>query len=267
MPAFSRLALDENLRTLNGVFLNARGINAAWIAATQSMLKSATSPATPRFPPDEEERLLEQIPLIAAWLAYFALHSLLASHRAKRFAQQRFPALFPRYRLFFNLVALAALLPALMLIWRQPGEMLWQWRGLGQWLMNLLALAGVAGFLYSTRYYDGATFLGLRANQDGHIGSADEPLVISPLHRFVRHPWYFFGLLLIWTRDMNSAWLITCLLVTLYFLIGSRLEENKLIAEYGDGYAEYRRRVGGIIPLPWKILSASEARDIMRQPA
>ncbi len=26
MPAFSRLALDENLRGLNGVFLNARGI-------------------------------------------------------------------------------------------------------------------------------------------------------------------------------------------------------------------------------------------------
>ena len=202
--------------------------------------------------------------LITAWLAYFALHSLLASMIFKHGFKHRFPGLFPRYRLLFNLVALITLIPVLALIFGTQWPTLWQWQAAGKWLMNGIALAGVLGFLYSTRFYDGATFLGLRPNADQHIGSADEPLVISPLHRCVRHPWYFFGLLIIWTRDMNTAWFITCVMVTLYFLVGSRLEENKLVAEYGERYAEYRRRVAGLVPLPWKILGAAEANRLSR---
>ncbi len=204
------------------------------------------------------------ISLVAAWLAYFVLHSLLASIMFKRVFKRRFAGLYPRYRLFFNLVALVTLIPLLVLIFTGSWTPLWQWQGASKWLMNGIALAGVLGFLYSTRFYDGATFLGLRPNADQHIGSADEPLVISPLHRYVRHPWYFFGLLIIWTRDMNTGWLITCVMVTLYFLIGSRLEENKLVTEYGDRYAEYRRHVAGLAPLPWKILSTEQARRLSR---
>ena len=34
---------------------------------------------------------------------------------------------------------------------------------------------------------------------------------LSPLHRWVRHPWYFLGLLILWTQEMNAALLVTAL--------------------------------------------------------
>jgi len=129
-------------------------------------------------------------------------------------------------------------------------------------LMNGLGLLSIIGFLLSLRYYDSAAFIGLRPNTDGHIGSVDEPLVISPMHRFVRHPWYFLGLLFIWSRDMNMGWLITCTWATLYMLLGSRLEERKLIAEYGESYGRYCSKVPGLIPQPWRYLTKKEAHQL-----
>ena len=203
--------------------------------------------------------------LITAWLAFFILHSILASSTFKRWFSQKFTTLWPRYRLFFNLVSVLTLLPVLGMTFALTTPILWQWQGFWKLLMDGLALLAIAGFLFSMKYYDGLTFLGLRSDAAGHIGSADEPLVISPLHRYVRHPWYFFALLMIWTRDMNAGWLIASVLMTAYFLLGSRLEENKLIQEYGSGYARYRRRVAGVIPLPWRFLSKAEAEDIMKK--
>jgi protein-S-isoprenylcysteine O-methyltransferase Ste14 len=207
---------------------------------------------------------LSQTPLIIAWLLYFLVHSLIASTAMKQMVQTRFPRLFPWYRLGFNLIAAVSVLIPFWMMYLQPGNVLWQWQGSMLWLMNVIALTGVIGFLISTKYYDNGAFLGIKPNLNNHIGSADEPLVISPMHRYIRHPWYFFGLLIIWTRDMNTAWLISCIMMTAYFLLGSKLEENKLIKEYGDGYAEYRNKVGGIIPLPWRILSEHDADRIIQ---
>jgi protein-S-isoprenylcysteine O-methyltransferase Ste14 len=78
----------------------------------------------------------------------------------------------------------------------------------------------------------------------------------------VRHPWYALGLLVLWTRDLNAAWLVAAIAITVYLLIGSRLEENKLIAFYGDAYRRYRRRVPGLVPLPGRSLSAREAGEL-----
>jgi len=75
----------------------------------------------------------------------------------------------------------------------------------------------------------------------------------------VRHPWYFLGLVLIWTRDMDPAFLLSASAMTLYFVVGSLLEERKLIRYHGEVYRRYRKRVPGLIPLPWKYLPAEEA--------
>ena len=56
--------------------------------------------------------------------------------------------------------------------------------------------------------------------------------------------------------------LITAVLLTLYFVIGSRLEEQKLLRYHGEIYRRYRERVPGLIPLPWKYLRESDARAL-----
>ena len=75
----------------------------------------------------------------------------------------------------------------------------------------------------------------------------------------MRHPWYFFGLVLLWTRDMSATTLLTSVLVTLYFVIGSRMEERKLLVYHGDAYRRYMARVPALIPRPWKTLTREEA--------
>ncbi len=65
---------------------------------------------------------------------------------------------------------------------------------------------------------------------------------------------------MLWTRDLNAAWLAAVVGITIYSVLGSRLEEEKLIARYGSAYRRYCRRVPGLLPLPRRYLRADEAR-------
>jgi len=201
--------------------------------------------------------------LILSWLAYFSLHSLLASIGVKQYVASRWPRAMPAYRLGFNLLAVVLLAVPLGLTLNYSGPWLWRWSGFASYVALVLAAAAVVGFLWSLKYYDGSEFLGLRQIKERNASVDDqEQFQLSPLHRWVRHPWYFFALVVIWTRDMNAAMLITAILMTLYFVIGSRLEERKLLRYHGEIYRRYRQRVPGLVPLPWKHLSASDARAL-----
>ena len=45
----------------------------------------------------------------------------------------------------------------------------------------------------------------------------------------------------------------------------ARLEEKKLLVYHGDTYRRYMARVPGLIPLPWKSLTAAEAEAPLKQ--
>lgn len=66
---------------------------------------------------------------------------------------------------------------------------------------------------------------------------------------------------------MNAGFLTSAAVITIYFLIGSRLEENKLIAEYGEVYRRYRCLVPALIPLPWRVLDRDTAIELERDAA
>lgn len=204
---------------------------------------------------------MEQLPLVIGWVLYAALHSLLADLRVKTAVTVRLPGFAPWYRLAYNGIALLTALPLMWLMRAAPGVELWAWNGALAWVANSLALAALFGALQSSKAYAMNDFLGL-AVLDGGKAKERDVFRISPPHRFVRHPWYSFGLVIVWTRDMNVAMLVTALAVTLYFVFGSMLEERKLIAVHGDTYRRYREKVPALIPLPWKFLTKAEARCI-----
>jgi methanethiol S-methyltransferase len=208
---------------------------------------------------DDAIKLVE---IAVAWGAYFALHSLLAANATKTWVGRSWPRLLPRYRATFNLISLIALLPVLWLVYSGNGHWLWRWHGVLAWLVNGVALAALLAFVASTRAYDMGEFLGLRQLGEAQPASA-EAFTLSMFHRYVRHPWYCFGLVLLWTRDMNGPLLVSALAITLYLVIGSRLEERKLISQYGQKYREYMSKVPGLIPLPWKHLTAAEAKSLI----
>lgn len=205
--------------------------------------------------------------LLLSWLGYAVLHSLLAALGFKRRLLARWPGLGPAYRFAFNILAVILLIPPLWLTYAWSGPLLWAWQGPWAWLANGLALAAVAGFAWSTRYYDMAVFSGRAQWQSRHRGAEDPGhLQLSPLHRYVRHPWYSLGLVILWTRDMDEARLLSTLCITLYLWLGSLLEERKLLAFHGEAYARYRKRVPGLVPLPGHVLSTKEAQELCRAP-
>ncbi len=206
---------------------------------------------------------LQLLVLALSWVSYFALHSLLIAPKTKHWIARRFPRIMPAYRLLFNLQAVVLLVALIILSVHWKGPKLWHFDGVVAWLITSLNLAALAGFVGTTRAYDGAEFWGLRQWREKRTrGGEGERLVISTVHRYVRHPWYFFGLILLWTREMDATLLVGSGLATLYLWIGSRWEEIRLVRRYGTAYRDYQQRVPGLVPWPGKVLSAEEAHQL-----
>jgi len=197
---------------------------------------------------------VDALALILAWGLYGAVHSMLAADRVKDAILGRWPRLLRYYRLAYNFFAVLLLLPPVWLTARIPGEALWHWPGWIAWPVLILALLG---FALTLRGYDGLEFIGLAAWR-GEF-AAGERLALSPLHRHVRHPWYALGLAVLWTRDLNAAWLLTALVITLYVRIGIHFEERRLTRLHGERYRAYQRRVPALIPWPGRSLGVEEA--------
>lgn len=208
----------------------------------------------------------ELLLLALLWVVYFAVHSLLASLWVKTWLAQRAPTLLPAYRLLFNLIATVLLIPIVLLIWQSDAPPLWAWRGIWGWLADGLALAILGGFIWTMGHYQGMDFLGLSQWRTGQSQIEDtEGLSLSPLHRVVRHPWYFLSLLLIWSRDMPPAMLISAVAISLYLVVGSWLEEAKLVRRFGAAYERYQQQVPGLVPIPGRRLSAEEAQALLAE--
>lgn len=205
------------------------------------------------------------IALTTLWIGYFLIHSLLASDKAKEKLKHRLPNLSYLYRLAYNIGASILLMPMIYYIYLVPSSEIIHWSGILAALGNILAIAAFAGFIYSLKFYGGMEFLGITQCRTKTPNETGE-FVISPLHRFVRHPWYLFALIIIWTRDMNAHFLLSACLMTAYFFIGSYFEEQKLKLLYGERYIKYITKVPSIIPSFKRFLTPSEAASLSARP-
>lgn len=203
--------------------------------------------------------------LALGWVAYATLHSLLAALGCKAWITRRWTGFAPWYRLAFNAQSVILVLPLVWATYAIHGDWLWCWTGVGAWIANGLALAALTGLWLSSGTYDMGEFLGFTPLREKRRDAVEhDGFRISPLHRFVRHPWYALGLVLVWTRDMNAPLLVTAIAVTFYLFVGAWLEERKLETHFGAAYREYKQRVPGLIPLPWKRLSVDEAEALVK---
>ncbi len=76
-------------------------------------------------------------------------------------------------------------------------------------------------------------------------------LLITGIHRYIRHPLYAGTFLFIWGLFIflpYASLLISNFIITIYTLIGISFEEQKLIQEFGHSYEEYKKKVPKIIP-------------------
>jgi len=191
--------------------------------------------------------------LIAAWIVYFVIHSLLASDRVKQYILRINPVASTFYRLVYNLIALVLLVPV-ALAYRHANEAFLY--GLDWWHQVIgmtLSLFGLYILVVGFKNYNPDEFLGtyqLKTRRPFH----PEKLVVDGWNGIVRHPLYLggllfgWGLLVIWP---TSSLLITNVLVSGYLIIGTMLEEKKLIREFGEEYRAYQKTTSMLIPIKW----------------
>ena len=187
--------------------------------------------------------------ILIAFALYGALHSALAADRTKAFAEARLGKNYRHYRLAYNLLSGLALLPVLFLVWRLPDAELWRipW----PWLLlsGAVQLAAGLGLLLSFRVTGSLEFLGMAQFLHLRQPARPEALRVDGMYRYMRHPIYSFSLLILWlTPAMSSNLLAAALGITLYILIGARLEERKLLRQFGEPYRAYQQAVPMFIP-------------------
>ena len=196
--------------------------------------------------------------LAITFIIWSVLHSLTAATSCKAWVRRRLGERLYEgwYRLAYNVLAAVTFLPVLYLLARlAPRQVLWE---IG-WPWSLLAGAvqviGAAGVVVSLAQTDFWQFAGVEQaiRYLRGEGEVERPsgLRTDGLYRLVRHPLYFFSLLFLWfVPVMTLGFLLFNGVATLYFAIGSLVEERRLEATFGEAYRRYRERVPWLVPLP-----------------
>ena len=191
--------------------------------------------------------------LALAWTAYCTLHSAMISETVTRFLKRRLGDSFRFYRLFFNSVAVLTLIPVLWYSHSLRQEAIVRWEGVWLVLQYLLMACGVLLVIAGGRHYSLRQFVGISQLQGASSGglAAGGGIDSSGVLGLVRHPWYTAVVLLLWARNLDMAALVGNGVLTVYIVVGTLLEERKLVHEFGDAYRSYQRRVSMFVPLKW----------------
>lgn len=187
--------------------------------------------------------------LALLWVAYYSMHSILASLRTKRIVASKLPAIWPYYRIIYNVLALTGALAIFIYQWSLPTVMAVPSKA---WMLCLGALIIFIGlFIAAMAFYsfDKSEFLGLKqlAGKQEKKGK----LHTSGLYGIVRHPLYFSMILIVsgyLLYSFHLSNLIFALCTFAYLLVGTKMEEAKLVETFGRDYLTYRHRVKMLIP-------------------
>ena len=201
----------------------------------------------------------EPLLILISMLGFGLLHSWLASRMAKVAARRVFGERTANgwYRLAYNALAVVSIAPSLVLLVTLPDRELYRFAG--PWDVAAFGIQAVAlaGLVYSIYQLDVWHFSGLRQAigwlNRTEVYSDDDTsasrLVVDGLHRYVRHPLYTTSLIVLWLVSPMTANRLSFMLgATVYFCVGSIFEERKLVAEFGEAYRDYQRRVPRLIP-------------------
>ena len=78
--------------------------------------------------------------------------------------------------------------------------------------------------------------------------SKENRLITTGVLGWIRHPWYAGAFCLLAARPLNAASLTSNIVLFSYLIIGARLEERRLVGEFGDAYRRYRAQVPMFVP-------------------
>ena len=201
--------------------------------------------------------MIEHIFLALIWIIYCVTHSLLADPGWKKNMQTLLGNGFRYYRLGYTVFAFLGLTLIVFYQYQLKSTILFRGSSLLSVAGWILFISGILIMLICINKY----FISLSGLQSLVKEPPRSQLMISGLHRFVRHPLYLGTFMTIWAGFLLLpllSLLISNTIITIYTLIGIELEEKKLILEFGEDYRQYKNRVPRLFPIRFKRKSSPE---------
>jgi len=189
--------------------------------------------------------------LVITWCV---LHSTMISASVLEYFKKYLGAGFRYYRIFFNIIAIATLIPVALFAYSIPTIAIFHWNGYMRIIQVLLLGISVLFFFLGGQHYDIGQVSGINQIKEGTSNKAitdTGELDTSGVLSITRHPWYLATILLIWTRQLDVTAIVVNVIFTSYLIVGTHLEEKKLIREFGEKYVAYQSAVSMLIPFKW----------------
>lgn len=184
-------------------------------------------------------------------LVFFVQHSGMVRRPFRRWLERWMPGYL--HGALYTFTSGAALV-LLCVLWQPAdsapllpgGTIRWVLRGL-----SVLALLGFVWALVSLGGFDAFGAEAILARFRGRAPAIPRLQVKGP-YRWVRHPFYFLAIVLLWASPAVSMdRLLLNALFTIWIVLGARWEESDLTAAFGDAYRRHQREVPMLIP--WRL--------------
>jgi methanethiol S-methyltransferase len=185
--------------------------------------------------------------LALGWISFCLLHSFFAALQVKKMISVWSGRYFAYYRLIYSGCSLILLIFLLRYQAAKKEAALFFVTSVIETFSVILIIGGSTVMMISAaRYFMPVTGLSIFAKQ-----TKEEVLLNKGVHGVIRHPLYAGTLLLIWGMFLFFPFtsnLTVTLVITVYTFIGIRLEEKKLLLQFGKRYDQYRHHVPMMLP-------------------
>ena len=195
---------------------------------------------------------MEYLLIILLWTGYCSLHSFLISIRFTNLMTRLLKNYYAFYRLFYILISFVLLVPLINYTAQTDNKVIITYSSPFDIIRYVLVYASLLMFFWAFFFnYDSLSFFGIRQilnfgkpkkiNQSGELKK-------NGLLGIIRHPMYLALIIYLWCQTFRVTDIVVNTVLTIYVIIGSILEEKKLVLEFGDSYIEYQKEVPMLIP-------------------
>lgn len=195
------------------------------------------------------EKIFYPTLVFVSMAAWSFLHSWLAAFSTKKLARRIFGEGIRRYyRLIFVAIAILTLLPISAMLVRLPSRRLWVIPSPWVYFTVIIQFVAIFGLILIVLKTGPMIFIGLRQISNPNVERGRE-MVTTGFYGLVRHPLYLLNIILIWLFPYMTDLILAFVIVsTLYMIIGTIPEEQKLLEIHGEAYQRYQEQVPRIIP-------------------
>jgi protein-S-isoprenylcysteine O-methyltransferase Ste14 len=195
---------------------------------------------------------MEYLQIIFIWAAYCALHSYLISTQFTGLMIHLLKRYYAFYRFVYVLVSVALLILLIRYVSQLDTHIVIMDGLVPDVVRKSLTLLSLGVFFWAFFFdYDPLSFFGIRQIlnlRKTTMASSSLQIKKKGLLGIIRHPMYLSLIIYLWCQTYTLAEIVANTVLTIYVIIGTVLEEKKLVLEYGDNYVQYQHEVPMLLP-------------------